>query len=409
MVFCQVCETKVQEGGNYCHNCGAGVESFQNDPEREIIERYFHLGYKYNVIINFLRSKHDICMNVRTLKRRLVKYKLSRNETWRSEEEVKNIIKEEMQGSGCLSGYRKMWHLLKIKYNMHVPRNMVAQILHDLDPEASSLRKKKKLKRRHYLSHGPNQCWHIDGYDKLKPFGFPIHAGVDGYSRKVLWVELERSNNLPEITARYYLECVKEHGFCPLQTRTDCGTENGIIAAMQCYFRSEDSAPHSGESAHIYGTSTGNQRVENWWSHYWKSSSSWWIQFFKDLLDSGRVDIANETHKECLWFCFHGILQQELDKMKLYWNTHHIRPSRHDTVGGVPDVLFQLPEESVAFDCSVPVSRDKILEMESKCAYEEEENVFQEYFHYVMEEEGLHYPSNHEEALRLFFQLVNVA
>ena len=34
------------------------------DPEREIIERYFHLGYKYDVIINFLRSKHDICMNV---------------------------------------------------------------------------------------------------------------------------------------------------------------------------------------------------------------------------------------------------------------------------------------------------------------------------------------------------------
>lgn len=86
------------------------------------------------------------------------------------------------------------------------------------------------------------QCWNkaflntSTGYDKLKPFGFPIHASVDGYSRKVLWVELERSNNLPEITARYYLECVKEHGFCPLQTRTDCGTENGIIAAMQCYF-----------------------------------------------------------------------------------------------------------------------------------------------------------------------------
>ena len=51
------------------------------------------------MIINFLRSKHDICVNVRTHKRKLVKYKLSRNETWRSEEEVKNIIKEEMQGS----------------------------------------------------------------------------------------------------------------------------------------------------------------------------------------------------------------------------------------------------------------------------------------------------------------------
>ena len=116
--------------------------------------------------------------------------------------------------------------------------------------------------------------------------------------------------NFPFFAAPYQkpcLECVKEHGFCPLQTRTDCGTENGIIAAMQCYFRSEDNAPHSGESAHIYGTSTSNQRVENWWSHYRKSSSSWWIQFFKDLVDSGQVDIANETHKECLWFCFHGI------------------------------------------------------------------------------------------------------
>lgn len=85
---------------------------------------------------------------------------------------------------------------------------------------------------------------------------------MDGYSRKILWVETERSNNLPEVTASYYLECVREHGFCPLQTRTDCGTENGIIAAMQCYFRSEDNAPYSGESAHVFGTSTRNQRVE---------------------------------------------------------------------------------------------------------------------------------------------------
>ena len=23
--------------------------------------------------------------------------------------------------------------------------------------------------------------WHVDGYDKLKPFGFPIHGCIDGY------------------------------------------------------------------------------------------------------------------------------------------------------------------------------------------------------------------------------------
>ena len=62
-------------------------------------------------------------------------------------------------------------------------------------------------------------------------------------------------------------------------------------------------------------------------------------------------------------------------------------------------MLLQLPEESGAFDCSVPVSKDKILEIRSKCAYEEEGNVFQEYFHCVMEEQGRQYLSNHEETL----------
>ncbi len=28
---------------------------------------------------------------------------------------------------------------------------------------------------------GPNQVWHIDGYDKLTPFGLSIHGCIDGY------------------------------------------------------------------------------------------------------------------------------------------------------------------------------------------------------------------------------------
>ena len=86
-----------------------GAKPVSFDPEREIIEHYFHLGYTYDVIDSFMRSRHDIYMDVRTLKRRLVRYMLSRNESWRNE--VKNLIKEEMLWSGCLAGYRKMWHL----------------------------------------------------------------------------------------------------------------------------------------------------------------------------------------------------------------------------------------------------------------------------------------------------------
>ena len=108
-------------------------------------------------------------MSVRTLKRRLKGYHLSRREDWEedantNEEHVRMLIWQEMQcAAGCLAGYRKMWHILRLKHHLHVPRRLVATILRDLDPEASDMRRRKKLKRRRYVSQGPNQCWHIDG------------------------------------------------------------------------------------------------------------------------------------------------------------------------------------------------------------------------------------------------------
>ena len=101
-----------------------------------------------------------------------------------------------------------------------------------------------------------------------------------------MWLETCRSNNIPSVPAKLYLQCVQEHKGCPLLVRSDYGTENGIIAGMQCFFHS-DNAPFSGEHAHRYGSSTRNQRVENWWSHFRKSMGSWWINFFKDLVKQG--------------------------------------------------------------------------------------------------------------------------
>ena len=78
----------------------------------------------------------------------------------------------------------------------------------------------------------------------MKPFGFPIHSAVDGYSSKVMWLETCRSNNIPSVPAQLYLQCVQEHKGYPRLVRSDYGTENGIIAGMQCFFRC-DNAPYS--------------------------------------------------------------------------------------------------------------------------------------------------------------------
>ena len=72
---------------------------------------------------------------------------------------------------------------LHLDYGMQAPRRKVEIILRQVDPEGTALRRAHALRRRMYTNPGPNFVWHVDGYDKLKPYGFPIHGAVDGFSR----------------------------------------------------------------------------------------------------------------------------------------------------------------------------------------------------------------------------------
>ena len=71
-----------------------------------------------------------------------------------------------------------------------VTRNVVRQILKVVDPEGVEARSCHRLRRRQYCAKGLNYIWHIDGYDKLKPFGFCIHGAHPFFSFVVVlfWV-----------------------------------------------------------------------------------------------------------------------------------------------------------------------------------------------------------------------------
>ena len=111
-----------------------------------------------------------------------------------------NLIKEH---SGQCLGYRTVWKRLCSQYNMRVTRNEVVKLMRVIDEQAGERRRKRRLFRRRYICPGPNYVWHIDGYDKLKPFGFAIHGAIDSFSRRILWLEVGRSNNNPDIIAMY--------------------------------------------------------------------------------------------------------------------------------------------------------------------------------------------------------------
>ena len=91
----------------------------------------------------------------------------------------------------------------------------MATCLQETHPERCERGRRPKLKRRVYTNPGWNYCWHIDGYDKIKPDGFAIHGCIDGYIRKVIWLRLDKTKNNPVVIGRYYMDAVKEYGGCP--------------------------------------------------------------------------------------------------------------------------------------------------------------------------------------------------
>ena len=385
--------------------------------ERDVIEYYFYRGLTYRHITLMLEKQHNIIMNQRTLKRRLKDYGLKRRETVDEElkERVRDLIVQEIcTGPDSLSGYRTMWHVLRLRHRINVPRRLVESLLREVDPRGVEHRKSRCLQRRTYVSPGPNFCWHMDGYDKLKPYGFSIHGCVDGFSRRILWLEVQRSNKNPRCVASYFVKHVKAAHGCPVRVYTDPGTENGLVAGIQCYLRAEGLDEYAGSKSHKYVSSTKNQRIECQWSHYRKQRSSWWMDFFYDLHESDILDLTSDLHKEAIWFCFADLLQTDLDKVKEYWNSHRIRKSKHATVSGVPDMMYFLPEDFGHSDCLVPISPHKLTEMENRFegfdGEDDESNpVFHEYFQYVMDNNGLSHPTSIREAGVLFEKLIKFA
>lgn len=212
-------------------------------------------------------------------------------------------------------GYRLMHQKLR-SIGITVDRETVRLGLKYLDPEGVESRKSHRLRRRKYVNKGPNYLWHIDGYDKLKPFGLAIHGGIDGYSRKILWLEVGETNNDPRIVAKFYLDAIYKLQLVPRCIRADRGSENIVLGGIQRFFRRNFNDSCNGLKSFIYGPSTRNQRIESWWSNFRKQRCNWWINFFKDLCDETVFDPSIPYHVQCLRFCFLGLIQKDLDETR---------------------------------------------------------------------------------------------
>lgn len=266
---------------------------------QHFIKFYFKLGLMYDEIIALLAQNHRIVISMRTLKRHLRTLKLFRRKFHSDLWDVVQFIDNEVRHSGNQNGYR--WMHLKCKQaGLLVSRHEVATLIQILDPEGVELRRRRRLRRREYYAEGPNFLWHLDSYDKLKPYGICINGCVDGFSRHMIWLEAYHTNSDPRVIAGYYMKAIELRRGCPANMRGDMGTENSHVAQIQSFC--------TGSPSFIYGRSTANQRIERWWGILRMECVQFWIDLFQLMKDTGHFS-GDFVDKNLVQFCFMKLIQ----------------------------------------------------------------------------------------------------
>ena len=204
-------------------------------------------------------------MSIRSLHRYLNKMSLFRKSQCPPSGYVLVVIKDYLKENGSSRGYRNVKQRLSERGHQFT-FEIVRVALKEIDSEEVRQRQNRRLKRRKYMNAGPNDVWHIDGNDKLKPFGFGIHGAIDGFSRKMIWLRVANTNKHPGVVANYFVKPLKLFNAIPRRVRADRGTENGTISAIQRFLRRHHTDSFSGDKSFQYGKSVSNQRIEAWWS-----------------------------------------------------------------------------------------------------------------------------------------------
>ncbi|KAL2091682.1 hypothetical protein ACEWY4_013945 [Coilia grayii] len=199
-------------------------------------------------------------------------------------EEVAAFLHSAITGNGR-QGYQWL-HLRAIQQGYVVSQDTIRQLVKLLDPDGVAKRRALRLSRRQYRNKGPNALWHMDGYDKLKPYGIAISGCIDGFSRYIVWMEAYTTNNDPKVIADYFVSSTARLGGCPEWLHADRGTENGHVENMLIFLRRNHADSFARDRSFLYGRSTANQRIESWLAILRRQSAQFWIDvFYSNVMD----------------------------------------------------------------------------------------------------------------------------
>ena len=188
------------------------------------------------------------------------------------------------------------------------------------------------IQRRVYSVPGPLALWHIDGNHKLIRWGFVVHGGIDGYSRKIMFLECSTNNRAATVLSLFQ-RAVLLFGL-PSRVRADQGGENVDVAWLM--FTHPLRGPD--RRSFIAGKSCHNQRIERLWGDVFSACLGKYYCVFWYLEDQDLLDINNSLHLFVLHLVFTKRINRSLELFCAGWDNHPIRTARNKS----PNRLWEL-------------------------------------------------------------------
>ncbi|XP_026063257.1 uncharacterized protein LOC113046621 [Carassius auratus] len=211
-----------------------------------------------------------------------------------------------VKGELLARGHRIQWHRVKASMQRVDGAGILARMF-----------QLGFVARRSYSVPAPLSLVHVDTNHKLITFNIVIFGGIDGFSRKILYLDAA-ANNKASTAFSFFLEGIHKHGW-PSRVRGDQGVENVDIA--RCMF----SVRGTGRGSFISGKSVHNQRIEHLWCDVWSAVSCKYYEVLHTMEEERVLDLSDELHLFCVHYAILPRLKSDLKGFTGSWNNHPIR------------------------------------------------------------------------------------
>ncbi|KAG6028382.1 hypothetical protein E4U40_000996 [Claviceps sp. LM458 group G5] len=181
-------------------------------------------------------------------------------------------------------GRKLLYNYVRQKCQVLVSLNRLYDHYRSVYPDLVASRTPGHFKyRKDFYVPGPNFLWCLDGYEKLKDYGFQVYACIDAYSRFIIWIYCGRSATTALSTLKQYLRTTKTLGMRPYFTRSDRGVETPLWVAAQVTLADANLNTYTYEDANgIQQTCAQGSRIDS--CHFYGRSTRIIITFVQGLV-----------------------------------------------------------------------------------------------------------------------------